>query len=493
MRGGLALGLHRRLRGGPKSREVDETGRGEASPGSLVSPCGARPCHETAVTGSARLLVLLAAIALSLSFQACEEHESTLGGLPGGQVISLRDTVTTHSLLGFHRSQEMVAASRQTVGRSDSLGLESVLILRFDYQPIYGQAATPADTPSVHLSFKMDHSPGLVWFPQRSTTEPDPGESANYLDLELILLRDSLGYDGLGWEDAFTGGDLHLAVQERITFRVSDADTLFGDSESGGPYTDPLTGRRTFRNVPASWFAAADTSTRWLMLRALPGQQGFMPLLAAGHAGELRPRLRFARLFVDSVDVGGGVWQPDSSRDTTYVSAAWQSSLIRDAAAPARLTLSTGWAAQALLELPAFPPDPEDPRYDPLGSTLVEAWLRVPLEGRGFNAVGAKVNLYAVGADDFDSTGVDLDSDQLVASEVVEDTTSTLAFNLTPHLRRVWVNDDTLRNTDPIVLALKLDDYNLLQLRQLGLADPLLHPCRLVVSLSQAPATWGQP
>jgi hypothetical protein len=42
-------------------------------------------------------------------------------------------------------------------------------------------------------------------------------------------------------------------------------------------------------------------------------------------------------------------------------------------------------------------------------------------------------------------------------------------------------------------VALKLDDYTLLQLRQIGLADPALDPPRLIYHLSQAPAGWRRP
>ena len=431
---------------------------------------------------------LLLAIALPTLFLACDESESTLGGSPGGQSIAQADSIPATATAGFHRPQQMVAASRQTVGHSDSLGLESVLLMRLDYQPFAEWSPAPVDTPDVVLSFKMDHSKSLAWFPQVDLNWIDQGddETARYLDLELILLQDSLGYDSLDWEDAFTGSEPSLAVLDRVSFRVTSGDTAFG----GTNYTDPLLGRRTYRPVPKWWFNDADASTRWLMVRALPGQQGFMPVLAAGYASELRPGLRFSSLQIDSILVGNEM-VPDTSWDTTFVAATWQTSLIRDASAASRLALSTGWAGQLVTVLPPFPPDSTDELYDPLVSTLSEAWLKVPLGGPGFNSPGAKVNLYYI--DHFDSLGLAVEASQLIATDFVTDSTRVLEFNLTPHLRRIWVEDDTLSNADPIALALKLDDYNLLQLRQIGLASPATDPPRLVYRLSKAPDGWGRP
>lgn len=432
-----------------------------------------------------RRLGLLTFIALPVVFMACDESESTLGGLPGGQVSAVVDSLVTEALLPFHRPQNMVAAGRHCVGRSDSLGLESVLLIRMDYQPVSLWSPPPvADAFTAYLSFKMDNRASLAWFPQVSPDPPELGESARYLDLELLLVADSLGYDGLAWEDAFADGELRLGVLDRIQFRVSSADTAFGDG------SDPLTGRRTWRALPAAWFQPADTSSRLLLLRALPGQQGFTPILGAGWAAELRPRVRFASMRIDTILVDN-VQVPDTVRDTSFVAATWQTSLIRDTAAPGRLTLSTGWAGQVLAQLPPFPPDADNPAYDPVGSTLTEAWLRVPLADPGYNVTGAKVNLYAVSL--FDSAGVDLNADQLIATRTIADGDSLLQFNLTPHLRRIWINDDSLRNTDPIRLALKLDDYNLLQPRQVGLADPLQQPTRLFYTISRAPDSWGRP
>jgi hypothetical protein len=432
-------------------------------------------------------LHLLLALALPTLFQACDEQESTLGGLPGGQAIAWSDTLAALATAGFHRPQQMVAAARQTVGRSDSLGLESVLVLRLDYNPVGSWADPPEALPDIRFTFKMDHSKSLAWFPQ--SHDPDfvddgSGESDNYLYLELSLLRDSLGYDSLDWEDAFDGAAPRLSILDQVTFRVSSADTVFG----GGDYTDPLTGRRTLRQLPNWWFQQADTTTRWLMLRARPGEQGFVPLLAAGYTSALRPGLRFASIQVDSVLVDN-VMVPDTSWDTTYVAATWQTSLVRDSAS--RLTLSSGWASQVVTQLPPFPPDSAGETYDPLVSTLAEAWLRVPLAGAGFNLSGAKVNLYQVAR--YDPAGPSLSAAPLIASDVLSDSSTTLEFNITPQLRRIWVEEDTLSNADSIAVALKLDDYTLLQLRQIGLADPALDPPRLIYHLSQAPAGWRRP
>lgn len=429
---------------------------------------------------SALVACLLPAVLLT----SCDESESTLGGRPGGQAISLTDSVQVGALSAFHLPQSLVAAARHVVGRSDSLGLESVLLLRLDYTPYEEWTDPPEGMPAIQLSFKMDHTEALTWFPQLSTTAPEPGESARYIDLDVLLLRDSAGYEDVGWEDYFSDTLLTQSVLDRISFRISDADTAFGDD------SDPLTGRRTYRGLPPWWFQHADTTARWLMVRAAAGQQGFMPVLGAGYTSLLRPGVRFASQQIDTLYVDN-VAVPDTSFDTTFVAATWQTSLVRDTAHPPRPSLSTGWAGQVFTVLPAFPPHPDSSLYDPLTSSLVEAWLKVPLGLPGFNLAGTKVNLYAVGVGD--SAGVDVESDQLIASDFADDSTQVLTFNLTSHLRRVWVEDDTLHNTDPIPLVLKIDDYNLLQLRQLRLADPALERPRLVYSLSQAPEGWVRP
>jgi hypothetical protein len=433
--------------------------------------------HRLPIAGA-----LTACLASLLLLGSCDDAESTLGGSPGGNPIAVTDSSQVETLVAFHLPQSLVGAARHLVGRSDSLGLESALLFRLNYTPFTEWSDPPEGVPTVQLSFKMDNLEALAWFPQLADAPHGVGESARYLDLELLLLQDSLDYDGLGWADLFSDTLLQRPVLDRLSFRVSSADTAFGDSN------DPLTGRRTYREVPSWWFQHADTTARWLLLRPLSGQQGFVPLLGSGYTTLLRPGIRVSTIQVDSVLVNN-VAVADTSWDTTYVAAAWQTSLVRDAA-PAR-SLSSGWAGQLFTRLPAFPPDPDDPAYDPLVSTLSEAWLELPLDEVGFNRAGAKVNLYAVRPQD--SLGVDVEADQLVSSAFTADTTEVLRFNLTSYLRRVWVEDDTLRNTDPIPLVVKLDDYYLLQVRQLRLADPALRPPRLHYSLSQAPAGWRQP
>jgi hypothetical protein len=425
---------------------------------------------------------LSACLASLLLLGSCDDAESTLGGTPGGNPLAVTDSMQVETVGAFHLPQNLVGAARHLVGRSDSLGLESALVFRLDYTPFTQWSDPPEGIPAVQLSFKMDNLQALAWFPQLADAPHGVGESARYVDLELLLLQDSLDYDGLGWADLFADSLLNRPVLDRLSFRVSSADTAFGDDN------DPLSGRRTYREVPAWWFQHADTTARWLMVRALGGQQGFVPVLGAGYTSLLRPGIRVSTIQVDSVLVNN-VAVPDTSWDTTYVAATWQTSVVRDSAPGP--SLSTGWAGQVFTRLPAFPPDPDDPDHDPLVSTLAEAWLDFPLESTGFNRAGAKANLYAVRPQD--SLGVDVDTDQLVASAFASDTTDVLRFNLTAYLRRVWVEDDTLRNTDPIPLVVKLDDFYLLQVRQLRLADPVTQPPKLRYNLSQAPAGWGRP
>lgn len=409
--------------------------------------------------------------ALLLLLSACDETESTLGGSPGGLAEAAADSLISTEVLAYHRPQDLVAASRQVIGRSDSLGLESVLLFRLDYDStdVWTDPSNRGSL-SAHLCFKMDTSSALGWFPQVDPgwTDDGTGESARHLDLDLFLVGDSLGYEDVSWEDLFTDGALSSAVLDTAQFRVSDADMVFDDEGS------PAGGRFTYRSIPAAWFQHADTTSRWLVLRARPGQQGFVPILAAGYSNDLRPRVRFVNT------------RSATDADTSFVTATWQSSVVRDSAT--RRTLSTGWAAQQLLRLPPFPPDSTDESYDPLSATLVEAWLRVPLEGASYNATGAKANLYFFDPSDYQPAGVDVESTRLTATDIVEEGATDLTFNITPFLRRVWVNDDTLHRADSLVFALKLDDYNALQLRQVGLGDSV----KMQWSVSRAPDSWGQ-
>jgi hypothetical protein len=413
----------------------------------------------------------LLAGSLLLLLSACDESESTLGGTPGGFAEAATDSLVSTELLAFHRPQDLVAATRQVVGRSDSLSLESVLLFRLDYDSTdVWTDPSSAGTLSAHICFKMDTNSALGWFPQVDPdwTDNGTGESARYLDLDLFLMRDSLGYEDLSWDALFTDGALAPAVLDSARFRVSDADMVFDDDGS------PAGGRFTYRQIPAAWFQAADTTARWLVMRARPGQQGFVPMLAAGFTSELRPRVRFVNT------------RSATDADTSFVTATWQTSVVHDASAGR--TLSTGWAAQQLLRLPPFPPDSTDEDYDPLAATLTEAWLRVPLGGASYNATGAKANLYFYDPADYRPEGVDVESVRLTATDILEEGATELRFNITPFLRRVWVNDDTLHRADSLVFALKLDDYNSLQLRQVGLGDSV----KMQWSVSRAPDSWGQ-
>jgi len=411
--------------------------------------------------------------ALLILTLACDESETTLGGLPGGQAEAAGDSLVSTEMRAYHRPQDLVAASRQVVGRSLDHALESVLLVRLDYDStdVWTDPATRGSLHA-HLCFKMDTSSALGWFPQVDPNWLDngTGETARYLDLDIFLMRDSLGYEDLAWENLFQDGELVPAVLDTAQVRVSDADMVFGDDG------DPAGGRFTYRELPAAWFQSADTTARWLVMRARPGQQGFVPILAAGFTSDVRPRLRFVNT------------RSATDADTSFVTATWQTSVVQDAAAAPRRTLSTGFAAQQLLRLPPFPPDSLDEAYDPLGSTLTEAWLRIPLAGQSYNAGGAKVNLYIYDPATYRTGEVEVESTRLTATDLLSEGDEELRFNITPYLRRVWVNDDTLQSSDSLVFALKLDDYNSLQLRQIGLADTV----KLNWLISRAPDSWGQ-
>jgi hypothetical protein len=432
-----------------------------------------------------RSLPLLALAGLLL-LQACDEGESVLGGSPGGDFSGTRHAISLSAIASYHRNQPLTSAGRQLIGRDDSLGLEGALVFRIDYQPLELRSPAPAEgSVRAFFSMKLDNDPATLLLPQWEAPE-DPLEAGFHLDLELLLLADSLGIDDLAWEGLAGAGapDNHLASQ---AFRVSAADSAFGEDANA------LTGRRTFREVPGQWFQHADTTARFFLLRAAAGQRGLMPVLAAGWAAELRPGLRLTSWRVDTLLVDGFP-VPDTTFDTTFVAATWQSGVLRDSGDPASLPLSTGWASQLMLELPPFPPSGDTLDWDPLTATLAEAYLRLPLAPLAYNKSGGKVNLYHVGA--FDSAGVDLDPALLVASTVLDAESDTLSFSIVSVLRRHWIEADTLRQTDPVALAVKFDDFNLLEARKLTLSDPADPQGRvpsLELHVTRAPDSWSGP
>lgn len=432
-----------------------------------------------------RSLPFLALTALLLGL-ACDDGDSVIGGSPGGDPVGTVYTIDLSAMASYRRSQSLETATRQVVGRDDSLGFESMLFFRLDYSPVEDWSPQPAEG-SVHVFFsmKMDNDSASLVLPQWATPE-NPAESGFHLDMELLLLADSLDADSVRW-DRVPGAGAPEALLDSMGFRVTAADSAFGDGD------DPLTGRRTLREAPAEWFQSADTTARFFLLRAAPGQRGLVPLLAHGWNDELRPGFRIAWFDIDTVLVDG-VAVPDTSFDTTFVAATWQSGVVRDDGATGWHSLSTGWAGQAILELPPFPPADLAGDWDPLTSSLASAWLRIPTGPGAYNARGGKVNLYSVGA--YDSAGVTLDSDWLVSSDLVEEGVDTLSFSMVNVLRRHWIEDDTLTREDPVALALKFDDYYLLQPRKLtvaGLGDPEGPRPVLEIRVARAPDDWRQP
>lgn len=434
-----------------------------------------------------RALPVLAFAALLVS-QACDDGDSVVGGSPGGDAIGVKHVLQVDRMAGYQRNQSLETATRQVVGRDDSLGIESMLVFRLDYTPFSEWSPTPAEG-SVHafFSMKLDNDSASLILPQ-SAPPSDPAESAFHIDLELLLLGDSLDVDSLRWAD-LAGAGAPEAFLDSIRFRVTSADSAFGDNE------DPVTGRRTFREARADWFQSADTTARFFLLRAQAGQTGLLPLLAYGWDSRVRPGFRIASFSIDSLLVDGEM-VPDTSFDTTFYAATWQSGVVFDGGDPLRGTLSTGWAAQSILELPPFPPaaDSSGQDWDPLTASLASAYLNVPLGGRAYNAVGGKVNLYHVGA--YDPEGVTLDSDWLVSSAYIDEDTDTLSFSMVNVLRRHWIEDDTLVSTDPVVLALKFDDYYLLQPRKIsigGLGDPEGLVPFVEVRVASSPDDWRRP
>jgi hypothetical protein len=434
-----------------------------------------------------RRLLPLGILSLFLIHAGCDEGETSLGRSPGSVPAGDPDTSYASQSLSFVKTQSLGGAGLQTIGRDDSIGIESAMLFQFDYSPPPRWVEQP-DTGSFHVTFsmKLANKETATWLPQMRDDVP-VGESAFYMDLELSLLGDSLIYDTLAWDEVFAGSEPSYSVLDTLTFRLSSADTAYGD---GG---DPLEGVRSYVDLPASWFNDSLITSRGFLLRALPGQRGLLSCLASGYSSDIRPNLRFASWKSDSVDLGDGVMEYQTTYDTTSVAATWQSGVLKDeGSAEGFHSLSSGWASQVLIELPPFVNDSNEVELDPYFNTLSEAWLDIPISRHLFNAEGGKLNIYRVDgqSDSLDATDVELDPDRIVTSTIVTDSLQTLEFNIIGLLRAAWIEEDSLVNTDPIVLGLKFDDYYGLQARKIEMPVAGESGPRLRYTLSSCPEEW---
>jgi hypothetical protein len=437
-----------------------------------------------------RRLLPVGLLSLFLLNLACDEGESSLGGNPGGQAAGEEVIRQATQTLGFARNQSLSGAGLQTMGRSDSMGFESAMLLQFDYNPVELWETQPDSgsfTPT--FSLKFSNKEQAIWLPQLDEAVQE-GPSRWFLDLELSMLEDSLAYDSLSWQDAFADDEPLFSVLDTLSFRITSADTSYGEGE------DPSTGFRTYVDLPAEWFTDSTVSSRTFLLRAMLGQEGLMSCLASGYSSSLRPNLRFASSRLDSVEISEGVFEDETQFDTTSVAATWQTGLVKDAGADEGFhSLSSGWASQLLISLPKFMDElPDSYAYDlpdSLRHTLTEAWLELPVEAHTFNAEGAKVNIYRVDGmtTELDTSDLELESDHLVTSTVISDSLETLDFNIIGLLRSIWLEQDSLINSDPIVLGIKLDDYYHLQPRKILVPMAGEDGPKLRYSLSESP--WG--
>lgn len=430
-------------------------------------------------------ILQLALAALLLAHLSCDEVESTLGGSPGGDPVLLRDTLQVTRMLDFARPQQMFGAAYQSVGRIDSLGLESVVLFEVEYTPSSLWSPQP-DSIWVDLSFKMSNDTLAYWFPNDGNPPAGyPTGSRNIIDLDLLSVDPlDVEYDDLSWQTVFSreDGSLNLPLLDSLSFRVNDDDVVYGDDDN------PLEGRRTYRRIPANWFANADTTSRLLMLRVADGQDGVVQMLSAGWTSELRPGVVFHEIRYDTLEENGQTIV-DVVRDSSFVVCSWQSSVIFDGGLESMHSISSGYAGQVMMEFePLLGPDASE-LLDPLTASFSDASLLLPLGSQSFNLSGAKLNAYTLSS--FDSLGVDVESWQLVASTVLAAGDTLAELNLISHLRQIWVEEDSFVAADPIQLALKLDDFSLLRLRKLTL-NPLDHANapRMRFILTGAPEEW---
>ena len=137
---------------------------------------------------------------------ACEETESTLGGVPGGNPAGVWDSLVVSRMSIFQADHALLNARAQYIGYVDSLGLAAQFLFQLDYQPLQLMDPQPEEgTFKTSLSLKMDNVAENIILENRGA--PPPGmsdESVFYMSLDLLMLDlDPLEWSEFDWNDKF--------------------------------------------------------------------------------------------------------------------------------------------------------------------------------------------------------------------------------------------------------------------------------------------------
>jgi hypothetical protein len=429
-----------------------------------------------------RYFAMLVIISLWLNF-SCEETENTMGGIPGGNPQGVWDSLSVNAMSIFNADHSLLNARKQYVGYVDSLGLEAQFLFQVDYVPYQLLDPLPEeDSFKATLALKMDNIPENLIMENHGAAPPDlPGESANYMQLELLMLDlDTLDWGVFNWETIYNDGVLAPAILDSVSFYISASDSVFGDSN------DPSSSlaRKTYRLLPEEWFVDSLFSSRIFLMRPVIGEQGMIPFLSSGYDAAVTPGIRFSWIDIDTV-----LTVPDSSWDTTYVPTTFDAGIVNQLAESENFRLLSGYSTRISLQLPPFPP--EDSDYNPLTDGLSQAYLRLPIIGQSYNSADSRLHLYHVDADSPDS----LDTSSLDYRYVtLSDSSEAVEFNMVTLLNRIWTESDTLIAEDPINFVLQFSKYINLELRMLDLASNLdsEEQPMLKFKIMSAPAEWSE-
>ena len=416
----------------------------------------------------------------------CEESDTTLGIEPGGDPAGTWDTLALTQIGTYSYPQVLSYAARQVVGHDSALGLRAEMIMKFDYTPLESWSSSRiVDEGSLQtfISLKLAGDTAAV-----SLTQLD---SVFYIDVTLCLLQQtdvSLGVDGfpdpdsIRWGDFYAEDGLFTTVLDSVQFRVYEGDSASGSDD------DPLTGVRTIRPIPNWWFNSADTTSRLLLLKPAPDNQGMLSFYANGASTKIRPNLRWRWTETDTVNVENpAVTMLDS------VVCDWQSGIALELEEDNGYWLSSGPGQHLALEF-----DPWGLDHDILLQNISDAWITLHLKERVYNTGQGAINLYHIGSY---REGIELDPDWWVATDYDsllnndDEEIQTLRFNIVSLLRDIWMEEDTLNPVEPIALGMRYDMYYEQSVRKLRVwgTDAPVDSLRPTLSFKINEAPWERP
>ena len=442
---------------------------------------------------------------LMLLFSACDEEVGSVGGLPGGNPDGQWDSLLVTRAAVFQADQQMKFSDLQFVGRLEAQGLESRMVVHIEYQLPESIALIPdtVSIDSVYLSLRMDRDSSRVIF------GPSWEDGVvQELALDLLLIQDPPDgtevQDSLYWDVLYGNGASPTVLDSlRTTFHQNE---MFWGDLNGSLNSDPGEGIRSFRSLEGHewWFTSDSLASpvpnsnpqRWrrtLLLSMPDDEQGMLAFLGYGWDSILKPgyRLYYQHYYVDDPELG-----VQDSTTWAFQVSAWQNTVFQDAGSTTGLSISSGPSLQVLLRLPPFRPMDGDVVLDPTTTSLLKAYLRLPILEQSFNADGGTVYLY--GMSDFPADGVDLNSAAFqynrYSAETVDADSSQLEFSVVNMLVHFWTGRNDFSPDDSMTVALRFYPGDL-ELRKLLLVDPALADSlkpRLVYKWTESPEPWGQ-